>query len=70
MKKKMLVWNSIMWLAAMALPGGLSLALAEAKFPWPVIIPCLLLGPMLLSNSLIAQAIGDPEGEAATEKAP
>jgi hypothetical protein len=70
MKKKRLMWNSIMWLTAMVLPGGLSLAFASTKFPWQVIVPCLLLGPLLLSNSLIAQAIGDPEGETATEKTP
>lgn len=58
-KKDLLKWNTILWLAAMALPAGCSLAFASTKFPWPVVLPLLLLGPMLASNRMLAQAIGE-----------
>lgn len=32
-KQGMLKWNTILWLAAMALPGILKIAFADAKFP-------------------------------------
>lgn len=55
----MLKWNAVLWLAAMALPVALSIAFASTKFPWPMILPLLLLGPMLASNKMLAQAIRD-----------
>ncbi len=58
-KKHLLKWNTILWLAAMALPVGLSFAFASAKFPWQVIVPLLLFGPMLASNNMLTKAIGD-----------
>jgi hypothetical protein len=58
-QKNLLKWNTILWLAAMALPAGFSLALAGTKFPWPLIVPLLLVGPMLASNKMLAQAMGD-----------
>lgn len=58
-KKHLLKWNTLLWLAAMLLPAGFSLALAATKFPWPLIVPLLLLGPMLASNKMLAQAIGE-----------
>lgn len=51
-----LKWNSILWLAAMVAPGGLSFAFAATKFPWPLLFPLLLLGPMLASNRMLSQA--------------
>ena len=58
-KKKMLKWNTILWLAAMALPAFFSIAFASTKFPWPMILPLLLIGPMLVSNKMLNQAIGE-----------
>jgi hypothetical protein len=56
-KKKMLKCNSYLWLLAMALPAFFSIALASAKFPWPIIFPLLLIGPMLASNKMLSKAI-------------
>ncbi|MDZ4404321.1 hypothetical protein [Prosthecobacter sp.] len=58
-KTKLLKTNTICWLAAIVLPAVLHFALASTKFPWPVILPLLLLGPMLASNKMLAKAIGD-----------
>jgi hypothetical protein len=58
-KKNLLKWNSILWLAAMALPALFSIAFASTKFPWQIIVPLLLIGPMLVSNKMLTQAIGD-----------
>jgi hypothetical protein len=54
-----LTTNTILWLTAMVLPVVLHFALASTKFPWPVIVPLLLFGAMLASNSMLAKAIGD-----------
>ena len=59
-KKYLLKWNPILWLVALALPAFFSIAFASAKFPWPMILPLLLIGPMLVSNKMLSQAIGDP----------
>ena len=59
-KKHLLKWNTILWLAAMVLPAFFSIAFASTKFPWPMILPLLLLGPMLASNKMLIQAIGEP----------
>ena len=56
-KKSLLKWNTILWLTAMISPAFLSIAFASTKFPWPMILPLLLLGPMLFSNKMLAQAI-------------
>jgi fatty acid desaturase len=58
-KKRLLTNNSILWLVAMVLPVVLHFALASTRFPWPVILPLLLLGAMLASNNMLAKAIGD-----------
>jgi hypothetical protein len=55
-KKNLLKWNSILWIAAMALPAFFSIAFASTKFPWPIILPLLLLGPMLASNRMLTLA--------------
>jgi hypothetical protein len=57
-KNSMLKWNTILWLLAMAVPAGLSFALASTKFPWQILVPLLLFGPMLASNNMISKAIG------------
>ena len=57
-KKHLLKWNTILWLAAMALPAFFSVALASTKFPWPMIVPLLLIGPMLYSNKVLSSASG------------
>jgi hypothetical protein len=58
-KNKLLRWNTILWLMAMVLPAVFSIAFASTKFPWPIILPLLLIGPMLFSNKMLAQAIGE-----------
>jgi hypothetical protein len=58
-KKNLLKWNTLLWLAAMALPALFSMAFASTKFPWQIIVPLLLIGPMLVSNKMLTQAIGD-----------
>jgi fatty acid desaturase len=57
---RLLKRNTFLWLAAMLLPAFLSIAFSSAKFFWPVILPLLLLGPMLASNKMIAQAAAKP----------
>jgi fatty acid desaturase len=56
-KKNLLKWNTILWLAAMVLSAVFSFAFTSTKFPWPMILPLLLLGPMLASNKMLNQAI-------------
>lgn len=58
-KKNLLKWNTILWLVAMVLPAFFSIAFASAKFPWPMVLPLLLIGPMLASNKMLINAIGD-----------
>lgn len=58
-KNNLLKWNTILWLAAMALPAIFSIAFASTKFPWQMIVPLLLIGPMLVSNKMLAQASGE-----------
>lgn len=58
-KSRLLKLNTIYWLTAIVVPVLLHLGLSSTKFPWPVILPLLLLGPMLASNSLISKASGD-----------
>jgi hypothetical protein len=66
-KSHLLKWNTILWLAAMALPAVFSLAFASTKFPWPMILPFLLFGPMLASNKMLMQAMGE-SGKAPVSK--
>ena len=58
-KRNWLKWNTMLWLVAMVLPAFFSIVLASAKFPWQMILPLLLIGPMLASNRMLAQAIGE-----------
>jgi fatty acid desaturase len=59
-KKNMLKSNTILWVLAMVLPAVFHLAFASTKFPWPLIIPFLLLGALLASNQMLSKAIGHP----------
>ena len=58
-KSKLLKQNAICWLSALILPVILHVGLGDTKFPWPLIIPFLLIGPMLASNNLISKASGE-----------
>ena len=58
-KNKLLKWNTILWITAMLMPAFFSIAFASTKFPWPLILPLLLMGPMLASNKMLAQAIAE-----------
>ncbi|MEQ1852097.1 MAG: hypothetical protein ABMA01_10960 [Chthoniobacteraceae bacterium] len=58
-KTTLLKTNTLCWFAAIALPAILHFALASTGFPWPVILPLLLIGPMLASNKILTRAIGD-----------
>jgi hypothetical protein len=61
-KKNLLKWNTILWILAMVAPAFFSFAFASAKFPWPMIVPLLLVGPMLASNNMLMQAMGESSG--------
>jgi hypothetical protein len=63
-KSKLVKTNTILWLTAIGVPVVLHFALASSKFPWPVILPFLLLGPMLASNNMLTKAIGDTTDDA------
>jgi hypothetical protein len=58
-KSRLLKLNTIYWLTAIVVPVILHFGLSSSKFPWPVILPLLLVGPMLASNSLLSKASGD-----------
>jgi hypothetical protein len=58
-KKNLLKWNTILWLAAMVLPAFFNIAFASSKFPWPLVFPLLLVGPMLASNKMLTQVLGE-----------
>ena len=55
-RNKLLKWNTVLWLLAMVLPAFFSVAFAATKFPWQIVVPLLLLGPMLASNKMLSQA--------------
>ena len=52
-----LKWNTMLWLLAMILPAVFNIAFASTKFPWPVVLPLLLAGPMLASNKLVSNKL-------------
>ena len=62
-KQKMLRTNTLLWLAAMVLPGVFQIAFASTRFPWPVLMPFLLLGALLTSNQMLTKAMGKPAGD-------
>lgn len=59
-KQRAIRTNSMLWITAMLLPGLFWLTMGTARFPWPVLMPLLLLGPMIASNQMLARAIGNP----------
>lgn len=63
-KKNLLKWNSILWLAAMVLPAVFSIAFASTKFPWQIVVPLLLIGPMMASNKMLIHAMGACDDDA------
>jgi fatty acid desaturase len=58
-RKHLLKWNTLLWLAAMVLPACFSIALSASNFPWQIVVPLLLVGPMLASNKMLIQAIAE-----------
>ena len=58
-KKNILKLNTLLWLAAMVLPVLFSFAFASTRFPWQLVLPFLLVGPMLASNKLLNNALGE-----------
>ena len=67
-KQRMLTWNTMLWVETMILPIVFHVTFDSRKFPWFVILPCLLLGLLLASNSMLARAIGEPTDSPATER--
>ena len=63
-KSKLLTTNTILWLTAMVLPAVFHFALASTRFPWPLLLPLLLIGAMLASNNMLGKAIGATTDEA------
>lgn len=63
-KTNLIKKNSICWVGAIILPLILHFGLSSTKFPWPLILPFLLLGLMLASNNLLSQAIGKTTDDA------
>ena len=57
-KSQLLKQNTLCWLGALALPVILHFGLGSTKFPWPLVLPLLLVGPMLASNKLLSKASG------------
>ena len=62
-KKKMLTTNACLWVAAIALPLILHFGLGSTKFPWPMLVPLLLIWPAIFSNLLLSKAIGEPSDD-------
>lgn len=52
--------NTILWLFAMVLPAVFHIAFAATKFPWHIVLPLLLVGPMLASNKMVSRAAERP----------
>ena len=59
-KKKTLTANACLWVAAILLPVICYFGFAGTKFPWPILIPMLLLWPAVASNQMLSKAIGEP----------
>jgi hypothetical protein len=65
-KSKLVKTNTILWLTVIALQL-LQFPLSSwfPMFPWPIILPLLLIGPMLASNNMMTKAIGNAKDDAA-----
>ena len=59
-KKKTLTANTCLWLAAIALPVICHFGFASTRFPWPIIIPLLLIWPAMFPNQPLSEKIGAP----------
>ena len=59
-KNRLLLWNSILWVAAMTLPSFLYFTLGSTKFPWPILVPFFLFGFLQYSNNVLSKLIGEP----------
>ncbi len=64
-KNRVLLWNSMIWIAAMAIPFLLNLTLGATKFPWPILVPFLFVGFLLYTNNVLSKVIGEPVANAA-----
>lgn len=58
-KSKLIKQNTICWLTAILVPVILHVGLSGTQFPWPVILPLLIIPAMLVSNSLLSAAAGE-----------
>ncbi len=59
-KKRTLTTNTCLWIAAIILPVICHFGFASTKFPWPILIPLLLIWPAVVSNQMLSRAIGEP----------
>lgn len=55
--KKPIQMNTAYWMAAILTPVILHFGLKETSFPWPVVLPLLLVGLMVASNRLLSAAL-------------
>ncbi len=62
-KKKTLTSNACLWVAAILLPVICHFGFAATKFPWPILIPLLLIWPAVLSNQMLSRAICEPAAD-------
>jgi hypothetical protein len=67
-KNNLLKQNTICWLGAIIVPLLLHFGFGSTKFPWPVILPFLIFGLMLASNSLLSKAIGKTTDDSSSQK--
>jgi hypothetical protein len=68
-KKKTIKKNTVLWIGAMILAPlfhlmFLILASGPVKFPWPILMPMLMIGFLLASNKLLTDAIGETSEDA------
>jgi hypothetical protein len=62
-KRKLIKANTYLWIVAMITPAIFDFsfkwfASGPVRFPWPILIPLLLLGALLASNNMLSKAIG------------
>jgi hypothetical protein len=62
-----LKWNTVLWLFAMILPAVFNIAFASTKFPWHIVLPLVLVGPMLASNKMVSRAAAKPADPGETD---
>lgn len=59
-KKRTLTANACLWVAAIVVPVICHFGFAGTKFPWPILIPMLLIWPAVASQQMLSKAIGEP----------